>query len=89
MTWWKRWTGPLQRKPVEEARTEISDELVAEIWKAHQDWVVARQKLDYAKSHDQIDYAVYIIEAAEKRYDMLLRQAKQQRESGGEGGAEK
>ena len=86
MKWWKRWTGSLLRKPTKDEQVEISDELVSEIWKAHQDWVVAQQKLDYARSHDQIDYAVYIIEAAEKRYDMLLRQAKEQRQYGEQGG---
>jgi hypothetical protein len=52
--------------------------LVEEIWNAHQDWVIAQQKLNDTIEQDQIDYAIYIIEAMEKRFDMLLREAKAQ-----------
>lgn len=36
-------------------------------------------RLDYVADADQIDYAIYSLEAAEKRYEMLLRQAKHMR----------
>lgn len=48
-----------------------------EVRQAHAEWQVAHQKLNWAMEKDQIDYAIYALEAAEKRYIMLLRQAKQ------------
>jgi hypothetical protein len=51
--------------------------LLSEIKKAHMEWVVAQKRFDYVTEKDQIDYAIYAMEAAEKRYEMLLRQAKQ------------
>ncbi|MDF2926038.1 MAG: hypothetical protein K0R57_4952 [Paenibacillaceae bacterium] len=47
-----------------------------ELQKAHTEWQAAHQRLDWAMEKDQIDYAIYALEAAEKRYVMLLRQAK-------------
>ncbi|QJC50363.1 YaaL family protein [Paenibacillus albicereus] len=56
---------------------EISlDRLLEEIKEAHRDWVNAQYHFEQASGHDQIDYAVFAIEAAQKRYEMLLRQAK-------------
>jgi len=51
--------------------------LIAEIKRAHSEWQAANLKLDWVVEKDQIDYAIYSLEAAEKRYEMLLRQAKQ------------
>lgn len=51
-------------------------QLIAEVNKAKQEWLIAQQKLNYVLEEDQIDYAIYALEAAEKRYEMLLRQAK-------------
>ena len=48
-----------------------------EIMKAHSEWELACKRLDYALGEDEIDYAVFMLEAAEKRYGMLLRRAKQ------------
>ncbi|RAV12535.1 DUF2508 domain-containing protein [Paenibacillus contaminans] len=50
--------------------------LVKEIRKAHLEWLAAQMRLDWVLEHDEIDYAVYAMEAAEKKYEMLLRQAK-------------
>lgn len=47
-----------------------------EIRKAHLEWMTAHQRLEWVMEKDQIDYAIYALEAAEKRYVMLLRQAK-------------
>jgi hypothetical protein len=50
--------------------------MIQEIEKAKSDWISAQLKLDHVIEHDQIDYAIYSLEAAEKRYEMLIRQAK-------------
>lgn len=62
--------GPLQS-------SKEMDMLIAEIKQAHSEWQAANLKLDWVVEKDQIDYAIYSLEAAEKRYEMLLRQAKQ------------
>ncbi len=51
--------------------------MLQEVRRAHADWRAAYVKLDWVVEKDQIDYAIYALEAAEKRYEMLLRQAKQ------------
>lgn len=55
---------------------DYEPDLLAQVRQAHTDWVCAQQRLNYAVDKDQIDYAVYSLEAAEKRYSMLLKQAK-------------
>ncbi|MFB9330667.1 DUF2508 family protein [Paenibacillus aurantiacus] len=58
---------------------DISREMLAlkeEIGVAKQDWDNALRHFEYALGKDQIDYAIFAIEAAEKRYEMLLRKAK-------------
>lgn len=50
--------------------------LLEEIRVAVVEWQHAQQRLDYMVEKDQIDYAIYALEAAEKRYEMLLRSAK-------------
>jgi len=53
-----------------------ANSLVKEIQEAHRDWVNAHRHFEYAQGKDQVDYAIFAIEAAEKRYEMLLRHAK-------------
>jgi hypothetical protein len=51
--------------------------LIEEIGIARTQWAEAQARLDWAAGKDQIDYSIYALEAAEKRYEMLLRLAKQ------------
>lgn len=48
-----------------------------EIKEAHNEWQNAMRFFDFALGKDQVDYAIHAIIAAEKRYAMLLRMAKQ------------
>jgi hypothetical protein len=57
-------------------QSKSAQALIRDIREAHRDWVNAHRHFEYAAGFDQIDYAIYAIEAAEKRYEMLLRQAK-------------
>ncbi|MBW7477753.1 YaaL family protein [Paenibacillus oenotherae] len=50
--------------------------LYEEIVAARRDWDNAQRHFEYALGRDQVDYAIFAIEAAEKRYEMLLRKAK-------------
>ncbi|MEI7026453.1 YaaL family protein [Paenibacillus sp. y28] len=65
----------LGRGPVDPALKD-KQRLAEEIKEAQTDWVHARKRLDYVVEEDQIDYAIYLLEAAETRYSMLLKQAK-------------
>lgn len=70
------WKGKVQKK-MEEPRFLDKVGMHQEIRKAHLEWTTAHQRLEWVVEKDQIDYAIYALEAAEKRYVMLLRQAKQ------------
>ncbi|SIR59342.1 Protein of unknown function [Paenibacillus sp. RU4T] len=66
----------IAREKDEDAVAIGEQQLLSEIAEAHRDWVNAHYHFEQAEGSDQIDYAVYAIEAAQKRYEMLLRQAK-------------
>lgn len=57
-------------------REDEDRELLEEISKAKLEWQVAQHRLDVVVGHEQVDYAIYALEAAQKRYEMLIRQAK-------------
>lgn len=76
MKWFRRLYSKEHRRLEDPVfRDKLS--MMLEIRMAHADWVAAHMKLDWVLEKDQIDYAIYALEAAEKRYEMLLRQAKQ------------
>ncbi|CAG7652881.1 DUF2508 family protein [Paenibacillus allorhizosphaerae] len=58
--------------------------LVQEIRKAHLEWEIAQKRFDYVIEKEQIDYSIFALEAAEKRFEMLLKQAKDMKISAGE-----
>lgn len=72
-----RWTRLLRL--AKGKRNRVPDEkvqLIGEINQAKMEWSIARERLNYALEEDQIDYVIFMLEAAEKRYGMLLRNAK-------------
>lgn len=60
----------------EKNREAEREQLERELWKAHREWELAQKRFDHALGDDEVDYAVFLLEAAEKRYDMLLRKLK-------------
>ncbi|WP_243633322.1 DUF2508 family protein [Paenibacillus xerothermodurans] len=80
MKLWSRRTG--EEKQQAQLLENEQQQLMQEIRQAHADWVLAYKRLDYVIEKEQIDYAVYALEAAEKRFEMLLKQAKQMKLSG-------
>ena len=70
------WRAFWKRTRVEDPQLKDKQELLKEIHNAQSAWQHALQRLDYAVSHDEIDYAIFALEAAEKRYEMLLKTAK-------------
>ncbi|WP_042171128.1 DUF2508 family protein [Paenibacillus gorillae] len=65
-----------RRAAVEMDTVQWTEHLRSEIAEAHREWVNANRFFDIAEGQDQIDYAIYSIITAEKRYEMLLRVAK-------------
>ncbi len=68
-------------------------DVIDDVRQAERELDVALWRFHDALGQDQVDYAIYSLEAAEKKLDMLLRKAKRiweleipQPESGGEGG---
>ncbi|WP_166244311.1 DUF2508 family protein [Paenibacillus turpanensis] len=75
----EKWTSGSKTEATE--RQQLDWELVAQIKRAHVEWTIAQNRFDIALEKDEVDYAVYALEAAEKRYEMLLKQAKKVRVS--------
>jgi len=47
--------------------------------KAHRDWLEAQALFNEVKEPDLIDHAIYAMEATERKYMFLLKQAKQEK----------
>lgn len=76
MKWFRRLYSKAEKR-LEDPVFRDKLAMLIEIRKAHSDWKAAYMKLNWVVEKDQIDYAIYALEAAEKRYEMLVRQAKQ------------
>jgi len=50
---------------------------------ARTDWLTARAYFESVSDPDLVDHAIYLIEAAEKKYMYLLKQARPQQEQPG------
>lgn len=73
------WQSLLHRKQSYQHRYDAEQErnrLIQDIRQAHLAWQEAKQQLNLVDGHDQVDCAIYLYEAAQKKYEMLLRQAK-------------
>ncbi|WP_308637287.1 YaaL family protein [Paenibacillus silvisoli] len=76
---WMKWLRSKKQAAVLKQRSTEQEEqleLYSEIHLAKQEWDNAYRYFDYALGKDQIDYAIFAIGAAEKRYEMLIRKAK-------------
>ncbi|QKS60215.1 DUF2508 family protein [Paenibacillus barcinonensis] len=51
-------------------------QVYADVEKARQEWERAMKQFEYALGKDEIDYAIYVLEAAERKYQIHLKQAK-------------
>lgn len=67
---WKREEGLAGKSTSED--WEVADD----VRKAERDLQVALWQFNEALGQDHVDYAIYSLEAAEKKLDMLLRRAK-------------
>jgi len=65
-----------QKLKTDVEQEERMERMRLEILEAHRDWENANRYFNYAVGKDQVDYAIFAIISAEKRYEMLLRAAK-------------
>lgn len=70
----KPWDTTLKRLKGREQ--ELHEELFEEILHSKAHWEEAYMYFEEALGEDQVDYAIYMLEAAERKYQMHLKQAK-------------
>jgi hypothetical protein len=77
MGWWNaKWLGK-EAEGANDTRTEEEwGTVYQEVRKAQSEWERAYLMFDEALGQDQIDYAIYILEAAERKYQIHLKHAK-------------
>ncbi len=51
------------------------DDYIQEIKKAKEEWLAAQNYFENVVDHDLVDYAIYKLEAARRKYMYMLRQA--------------
>ncbi|WP_340015197.1 DUF2508 family protein [Paenibacillus sp. FSL K6-1318] len=56
-----------------------ADQIYADIQTAKQEWERAMRQFEDAQGQDEIDYAIYVLEAAERKYQIHLKRAKRAR----------
>jgi hypothetical protein len=72
---WEKWLFWAKEPNSYEMSEE--DQFLQELDKAHQDWMLAHQRLDMLSSPELIDHAIYVLEAAEKKFSFYLRKARE------------
>lgn len=70
----KSWGGVLKNNTEDEHESDWS--VYADILQAQANWQEAYMYFEEALGDDQVDYAIYMLEAAERKYQMHLKQAK-------------
>lgn len=74
MGWWSQLLRGTDKKQAQMDSEGL--ETLLEVRKAHSEWERAYLMFDEALGQDQIDYAIYILEAAERKYQIHLKHAK-------------
>jgi hypothetical protein len=72
-----KWRGPSAVQLQGEIVRKEQQYLLQELQKAHKVWTNSQAQFNFALGKDQIDYAICCMEAAEKRYEMLRKQARE------------
>ena len=55
---------------------EVRNQLLEDIKQAHKEWQLAQHALEFVDDPDMIDYVIFQLDAAEKKYSYLLKQAR-------------
>lgn len=69
----KRGLGDKRKRELVELEAEL---VYADVQKAKEEWERAMRQFEDALGEDEIDYAIYVLEAAERKYQIHLKRAK-------------
>lgn len=76
MGWWRSGKQHMDRKTATAENLDERWSVFLDVRKAQEEWERAYLMFDEALGQDQIDYAIYILEAAERKYQIHLKHAK-------------
>ncbi len=71
-----RLTQRLGEKRKRELADLEAEQIYVDVQKAKQEWERAMRQFEDALGEDEIDYAIYVLEAAERKYQIHLKRAK-------------
>lgn len=74
---WKWWSSSQTDRLYTGEMLEYKRELYGEVIKALKEWERAYTAFQHAVGEDEVDVAIYTLEAAERRYQIHLKAAKQ------------
>jgi len=75
MLMWRR-TQRLGDKRKRELAELEAEQIYSDVQKAKHEWERAMRQFEDALGEDEIDYAIYVLEAAERKYQIHLKRAK-------------
>ena len=76
MMWWTKSGKNRQEQVLSAEEEEQMWTTYMDVRKSQLEWERAHLMFQEATGQDQIDYAIYMLEAAERKYQMNLKQAK-------------
>jgi hypothetical protein len=76
MGWWSGKRQGSGGRSLREAKLDEDWRVFLDVRNAQTEWERAHLMFDEALGQDQIDYAIYILEAAERKYQINLKHAK-------------
>ncbi len=62
-----------------EPAVDEKQEFLNQVRQAHRDWLCALNNFNYSSDGDMIDFHIYNIEAAEKKYMCLIKRARKEK----------
>ncbi|WP_083484740.1 DUF2508 family protein [Paenibacillus ihumii] len=74
---WKQWLLRMKKIGQIDPELEQKERLYLEVKKAQREWERAYCAMQAAVGQDEVDIAIYTLEAAERRYQVQLKAAKQ------------
>ncbi|MDQ0174009.1 DUF2508 family protein [Paenibacillus tundrae] len=76
MLFWKSSRCSSNDKHTRVMKEREAEQIYTDIQKAKLEWERAVRQFEEAQGEDEIDYAIYVLEAAERKYQIHLKRAK-------------
>lgn len=76
MLFWKSGRRSSNDKHTRILKEQEAEQIFIDIQKAKLEWERAVRQFEDAQGEDEIDYAIYVLEAAERKYQIHLKRAK-------------